>query len=301
MSYDEVIDAYFIPTPDGVASPPTLDASPARRLRDAIEPLAMHAVWCRNTVESLMEYGLDFLSAYLWGRAAALGEPEPGVVVSSFAVFEPGLIESTYARGRQAVDRDTLLATRTAATVSSLTAILGDDPALPEAADVMQAAVTVPSRMGKPLYSGLAGQPWPSDPVGRLWHACDLAREHRGDSHVAVCVSRGLGPVEMNILTELWVGLPLGSYSATRGWSPEALAAAADLLREEGLMAGGQLSPEGQAFRNSIEEDTDRLDEAIVETLGPDWDAVVDQLATWSQLCVDARAFPPDVFKRAAG
>ena len=31
---------------------------------------------------------------------------------------------------------------------------------------------------------------------------------HRGDSHVAAAAAAGLDPVELNILTELWIGMP---------------------------------------------------------------------------------------------
>ena len=41
----------------------------------------MHPVWSRTTNEAQAALGLDFFSGYAWGRAAALGEPAPAVVV----------------------------------------------------------------------------------------------------------------------------------------------------------------------------------------------------------------------------
>ena len=87
MDYDQVVDALFQPSPPGVLPVPVVRAAPARRLRDAIEPIAMHSVWCRVTNTRLGEFGMDFLGRYAWSRAALLGNPDPGVVVSSFAVF----------------------------------------------------------------------------------------------------------------------------------------------------------------------------------------------------------------------
>ena len=81
-------------------------------------------------------------------------------------------------------------------------------------ADRLAAAVVAADAAGRPLFAGLARQAWPDDPVGRLWRACELAREHRGDSHVAACIADGWAPIAMNVLTEVWVGMPLGSYSA---------------------------------------------------------------------------------------
>ena len=114
-------------------------------------------------------------------------------------------------------------------------------------------------------------------------------------------VARGLGPVAMNVLTELWLGMPLGAYTATRGWTPEQVAAEVDALESAGLVADAALTPAGQRFRDDLEATTDALEAPIVDALGEHLDADVAALAEWSAACVAARAFPPDAFKRAAG
>jgi hypothetical protein len=300
VDYDEVVAGFFRPSPPGVVPAPVHDASRARRLRDAIEPIAMHAVWSRTTNQRLARFGLDFLGAYVWGRAAALGEPDPGVVVSSFAVFEPAMLTSTYEQARAACPRSTLLAARAESTIESLHETLGDADVAP-VAERLAAAVAAADPTGRPLFAGIACQPWPDDPLGQLWRACELAREHRGDSHVAASVASGVGPIAMNVLTELWVGMPLGSYSATRGWTPEQLAATAGRLRGDGLLDGDLLSRRGQVWRDGLEATTDAQERSIVESLGDAFDGVVARLDEWSSRCVAAGAFPPDVFKRAAG
>jgi len=120
-----VVEAFFRRSEPGVVPAPVAEGSPARRLRDAIEPIAMHSVWSRRTNERLRPLGLDFLGAYVWGRAAALGEPAAGVVVSSFAVFEPGMLTATYEQARAACSRDVMLAARAEATIESLHESLG--------------------------------------------------------------------------------------------------------------------------------------------------------------------------------
>ncbi len=269
----------------------------------------MHAVWSRRTNERLAALGFEFLTAYVAGRAADLGEPDPGVVVSSFAVFEPEMLTATFEQARATCDRATMLAARTEATIESLTETLAGVPLdeVTDIADRLAAAVTAADVAGRPLFAGLANQPWPHDPVGRLWRACDLVREHRGDSHVAASVAAGVGPIAMNVLTELWVGMPLGSYSATRGWTPEQITATADRLRGDGLLeddhqaAQAELSRRGQVWRDGLEATTDAQERSIVEALGDGFDGVVARLDAWSARCVAAGAFPPDVFKRAAG
>lgn len=303
MNYDEAIAGFFAnPTPEGTVPEPTRRDSLARRLRDAIEPIAMHPVWSRGTNEALAAEGLDFFSAYAWGRAAALGEPAPAVVVSSFAVFEPALIGGVYEAGRAACSRDQLLATRFSATTASLASVLdGVEGDLAGAAARLRATALGLDQAGRPLYAGLAAIPLPDDPVEVLWRSAEMIREHRGDSHIAACVAAGLDPIAMSILTELWVGYPLGEYSGSRGWAPEALAACAELLRGRGLLDGDQLSAEGRAFRDGIEDATDVAQAQLVARLGDDVEGLLADLDRWSTRCVEAGAFPPNAYKRAAG
>ncbi|MEM8902365.1 MAG: hypothetical protein AAGF02_01570 [Actinomycetota bacterium] len=300
MDYADVVAAMI----DVEASPatpiPTTSPEPARRLRDAIEPIAMHPVWSAGTNTALAELGLDFMTGYVWGRSAALGDPSPGVVAATFAVFEPEMIGAVHERARATCGREELLGARDAATTASLAEILeGEDVA--GTAEVLRRAVLEADGTGRALFSGLLDRPWPDEPVGVLWRACEMLREHRGDSHVAVCTAEGLGPVEMNLLTELWVGFPLGTYSASRGWSAEEIAATAEDLREIGLLDGDGLSDEGRVFRNDIEAATDELELPIVEAIGTADEVIIGRLDSWSRRCVEAKAFPPDPFKRAAG
>ena len=295
-----MVEAFFRRSEPGVVPAPVAEGSPARRLRDAIEPIAMHSVWSRRTNERLRPLGLDFLGAYVWGRAAALGEPAAGVVVSSFAVFEPGMLTATYEQARAACSRDVMLAARAEATIESLHESLGGAD-VAGVADRLAEAVSAADTTGRPLFAGLARQAWPDEPVGRLWRACELAREHRGDSHVAACIADGLGPIAMNVLTELWVGMPLGSYSATRGWSAEQIEATAAELRAAGLLDGDNLSAAGRARRERLEATTDAMEQSIIDALSPDLDAVTAKLDEWSAACISAGAFPPDALTRAAG
>lgn len=300
MNYDEVTASFADYVDTGAFSPPTVDASPARRLRDALEPIAMHSVWSRSVNEAQAELGLDFLSGYVLGRAAGLGQPEAGVVVSSFAVFEPGMLTAVYDQARQVVEQPTLVGVRTASAIASLRSVIGEADVRAVANDLRR-AVTEADGTGRPLFAGFRSQPWPDEPIGQLWHGAELFREHRGDSHVAVCVAAGLDSIEMNILTECWVGMPLFSYTATRAWSEEDMQAAADRLRGRGLLEGDILSAAGKTFRDGIETQTDQLQHSIVETIGESLDAMIEQLNEWSAQCVAAGAFPPDPFKRAAG
>lgn len=296
MRYDDVVAATFVtsdaPVPDAVRA-----GGPARRLRDAVEPLAMHAVWSRRVNEAL---GVDFLTAYVWGRAAGLGDPAPGVAAAAFAWFEPGLVGALVAAGREALSREQLLLVRDRETAASLGEVLAGEDVGPTA-DALLAAVRALPVMGRPLMAGLLDRPVPADPYGRLHLACDAVREARGDAHVAVVLAAGLTPVEANVTTELWHGMPLGSYTSTRGWSEPAVAAAVGSLTSRGWLADGALTPLGVDARRELEAATDRAQQPLVDALGASLDELVARLDGWSARCIAAAAFPPDHLKRAAG
>jgi hypothetical protein len=301
MEYQDVVDGIFAPRPEGTPVPAAVaGGGPARRLRDAGEPVAMHAVWNRTTNEALAGLGLDFLGAYIGGRATALGHPGGAVVAAAFAWFEPGLAAGIYDQASTTVPFDDLVAVRDGSTTASLGAVLGDDDPT-EVADLLADAAEGADGAGRPLFSGLRGRGRPADPVQRLWWAADLVREHRGDSHVAVANAAGVGPVAMNILTERWLGMPLYSYTGTRGWAPEAMDAAAAELRAQGWLADGNLTRAGVAFRTELEARTDAQEQGIVDALGDRLEEVCARLADWGDRCIAAVAFPADELKRAAG
>ena len=301
MHYDEAVAAFFGPRPEGTPVPQAVgEGAAARRLRDACEPVAMHAVWSRGTNERLAERGLDFLTSYVGGRGATLGQPTGAVVASSFAWFEPGLVAAVYEAAVDALPAPELAALRAEATTASLRRVLGDDDPT-GVADLLAEAAAAADGTGRPLFSGLRGQGRPADPVQRLWWAAGLVREHRGDSHIAAANAAGLGPVEMNVLTELWVGMPLRSYTATRGWSAEAMDAAVVSLQGRGWVDGEALTPAGRAARVEVEARTDAQEQSVVDVLGGHLEQVCARLDDWASRCVAAGAFPADALKRAAG
>ena len=300
MDYADALRAYPSRGDDAVLPSAVTDAAPARRLRDAGEPIAMHAVWCRATNEALAEHGLDFLTTYVGGRAAYLGQPLGAVAAAAFAWFEPGLIASLWDATLAGIARDRLVELRDATVTRSLREVLGhDDPS--SVTDLLAAAVVGADGTGRPLFSGLRAAGAPADPALRLWWACGLVREHRGDSHVAAANAAGVGPVELTILTELWLGMPLLSYTASRGWPEATMHEAVAALEARGWLSDDALTDSGRAARVAIEAATDAQEQSIVDALGDRVDEVCAQLDVWGRRCIDQGAFPADILKRAAG
>ncbi len=301
MDYDEALGVYYATRPEDTPVPEAVsEGGPARRLRDAVEPIAMYPVWSRLVNERLAGLGLDFLTGYVAGRGGPLGDATPAVVASTFAWFDPSLLERLWTAAREAAPIADVLHERTLAIGEGLGELLGED-GVDEMAQTLREAVGSADAIGRPLFGALRAQPWPDAPAARLQRACDLIREHRSDSHIAAAISSGRGPVEMNILTELWLGMRLGEYTATRGFAEPVIEAAAERLRAEGLLEGTELSDRGRAARAEIERRTEAMEGSIAGALGDQLDWLVARLDRWSSACISAGSFPPDPLKRAAG
>lgn len=301
MDYTQAREAFFQPRAAGAAPPgSTAWTSPARALRDAIEPIATICFWSEPAYDAYAAVGLNFLTGYVWGRASVLGEADPAVAAAGFGVFEPGLIANLYDAGRQACGLAQVRAAKEGGAVTALRQVLGDTD-VTAAVEVLRAICAAADPTGRPLHAGLAALPWPADPLGQLWHVCSVLREYRGDGHLAACVAAGLTGLEANLLTEAYVGWDTLAYTGSRGWSPEAMQRASTGLAEQGLLLGGVLTDAGRSLRDGLELATDRSVSRAVSAAGPALADTVQQLQEWSGRIVEAGWFPPDPYKRASG
>jgi hypothetical protein len=207
MDYAEARSAFFQPRSADAPGPGSSTwQTPGRVLRDAIEPVATICFWAEPAYESYSTNGLDFLEGYVWGRSCVLGEPEGLVAASAFGVFEPSLIAGLIESARAKCGLAEVRAAKEAGAIESLRQVLGQPAYLEETISVLRRGVEAADPSGRPMHAGLTALPWPADPLGQLWHACTILREHRGDGHVAAWVAAGLNGLEANILTELVVG-----------------------------------------------------------------------------------------------
>ena len=299
MTYDDIAAIFLGPLAEPIAEP-AVALTPARRLRDALEPIATQGWWSRAAGDRLNALGIDFLPGYVWGRAAALGEPTAAVVAATFGVFEPTMIGAVYEVGAAVVPRADILAARADGAAESIDAVASADECA-AIVDPLLAALDGLDGLGRPLFSALRALERPESAAGRLWRAAELVREHRGDGHLAVVVAAGLGAAEVNVLTELWLGFGLGEYSGTRGFGPEALADAAAELGRRGWLSGDRLTDEGREARAAIEATTDSGEQRLVDACGPSLDDMVAGAETISARLIATHSFPADPRKRAGG
>ena len=266
----------------------------SRRLRDLVEPLAANVYFAPEAQEHYKALGLSYIPSYFRSRSACMGDVSGEVVVAAFGVFNPAIVLPAMAEART-VSVDDILDARQRGAIAGLTRILDGVPdAIDRATELLRRAGDACSCEGHAIYAGLRSLGFPGDTVGDFWRAADLVREHRGDSHIIAWTSHDVDAVEVTLLTELWWRLPLKSYVATRGWSPEEIDAAIGRLIDRGLIEGEGFTAAGEELRASIEEATDRQERRVVDALGDDADELLDLLEPWSKAVVASGGYPSD-------
>ena len=280
-----------------------------RRLRNAVEPVAAGVYFAPESHAAYEALGFEGspateggvarpnLSAYFTSRGACMGQVTGAVVATAFGCFNPQVVVPAVEAGWKITDRDAILAARERGATGMLRRVLGDAPdGLVRATDLLRRAAAAAPWAGHPIYGGLRSLGFPGTPLGDLWRAADLLREHRGDSHVITWAVGGVDAVEVLLLTEPWWGLPARSYAPTRGWTDADMDAEFERLEQRGLMTGDEeLTDAGRALREEIEVRTDELERPVIEALGGDLDELLGHLDAWSEAIIDAGSYPPRV------
>lgn len=271
--------------------------TPERRLAFALEPFVGQVYFSPECHAGYAALGFGGSSgkagevelpdgpAYFTSRGSVMGQVPGEVVAAAFAVFNPAAVIPSVTYGWTLTDARTICRARDDGATAQLVRILGDEPdGLARVTELLQRATDSLRPEGRPLYSGLRSQADPPHPLGRAWRLGDLLREYRGDSHTAAWVSAGLDAVEIGLLTELWLGLPMRSYIRTRAWSDAELDEGVERLAARGWLDGDRagFSEAGEQARAAVEDATDAQMAPTVRALGDDLDELVDALLGWS-------------------
>jgi hypothetical protein len=221
--------------------------------------------------------------AYFTSRGSLLGQVRPGVVAAAFGVFKPELVSAGVLLGWSLTDAPTIFSERRAGAVAQLERVLGEpDAQVGRASELLERAVEPLGIEGRPLFAGLRSW-WddPTDPWTRLFHLGDMLRECRGDAHIAAWASETLDAVEIGLLNDVYMGLPLRSYVRTRGWNDDELEAGEERLRGRGWLHDGALTDDGRDGREAIERATDRQMAPALDALGSDLEELIGLLRPW--------------------
>ncbi|MER6071626.1 hypothetical protein ABT187_22800 [Streptomyces sp. NPDC001817] len=248
----------------------------ARALWERYEPvhdLVYFAPEVHSAADALGMRG--FWMGYFALRAAPLGAVAPAVVTSCFYVFHPARVARALPDAWAYAAPADVLAARQDALDAAMTALFGPDTVgsaeFAEAADLAWEAAAAADTAGRVLAAANQALERPDRPTARLWQGLTTLREHRGDAHVAVLVSQGIGPVEAMVLKAAAGESDAVFLRETRRWGQADWEAAGARLRERCLLgADGALTPAGAAVRAEVEALTDAAAEQPWTALGAD-------------------------------
>jgi len=234
---------------------------PARQLWALFEPIhtvTYFAPQCRAVFE---EAGLrGFWRGYFAGRAAPLGPVGAEPVRAAFFSFAPSMVQRALPDVWSRATPEAALAARLTGARAALASVFDGAPEVAEAADLLRAAAERIDYSGRVLAAANAALPWPDDPVGVLWHACTVLREHRGDGHVAALVTRGLDPVDVLVWRTALGGYDRAGLQPARGWTDDDWSAAERRLTERGWLGDdGAATDPARDAHVEVEAVTDRL------------------------------------------
>lgn len=211
---------------------------------------------------------------YFASRSAALGATPAEVVIATFYNFAPRMVRRALPDAWRYSTPERVLAARREVVDAAFRRILGDGAlgdGVARAASTLEPLARACPLAGRPLFAAHAALPWPVEPHLRLWHACTLLREFRGDGHVAALVAAGLDGVEAHVSACAAGASARAAIEPFRGWGDGDWAAAYDRLRARGLVtADGDATDAGRALRADVERRTDELFEAPLRAAGND-------------------------------
>jgi hypothetical protein len=246
---------------------------PARALWQCVEPYHAITYFADEARAAFEAIGLrGFWRGYFAGRAAPLGEVQPGAVVALFYGFHPDFVARAIPGVWEIATPETVIAAREEGAGNALSSRLDvQDPAIVRAARLVLQATDGCDPFGRALFAANHDLEWPRTPHVALWHGCTLLREHRGDGHVASLYAADVDPCEAHVLRLAVTGVGRESIAPYRGWGDDDWAAAADRLTERGwLTESGTTTLAGADAHAAIEADTDRMAEGPVRALGED-------------------------------
>jgi hypothetical protein len=252
-----------------------MDSTTSRDMHK-LEPLHGMIYFAPEAQAEYAAFGLDNqASGYFPARAAALGRVPWQVVQATFYGFSPFAVEYGMTGAWDRVSPEELTAARYRAVDAALRRLCGDlldDVAMKEAVDLYRAATVDLPREGRPLYAAHAALPWPTVPHLAIWHGQTLAREFRGDGHLAALVALDINAQQSLVLHGGLAGAGITAFlKQSRAWSPEQWEEAVAQLVDRGwVTADGALTDAGRKVREDIETKTDELALTMWRRIGDD-------------------------------
>ena len=228
--------------------------------------------WDPGAVARFEALGLPGPLGYIASRAAPLAASGPDAVIAAFGSISPDGIRLTFDLVRQqGRDFAEFWAARDEAVVEGLhhhaPGIV--DPLI-ELGPLLWPVVDELPVVGRTFFGAHLSVERPTDPLLSGWHAVNCIREWRGDTHWALVAAAGLDGPQASILHNAYMRYEGDWLAESRGIRPDAIEAGWRGLEVRGLAQDRRVTAEGMRLRERIEDDTDRIGEAVWRRLGPE-------------------------------
>ena len=243
----------------------------ARRNARSVQTTIGWIFWDPGAVARYEALGVPGPLGYIGARCAPLAGAGPDAVVAAFGSISPFGIRMAFDVVAQRTSFDALWEARNDAIVDGLRAYAPDivDPLCALGPQLWPVVEQLP--MAARVFSAAhLRMPRPTDPLLAGWHAVNVLREWRGDTHWALVAAAGLTGIEASVVHNAWLGYERDWLPASRGSAPDEIAAAWESLDAKGYVTDGQVNDRGIALRQRIEDDTDRLTVRPWQLLGRD-------------------------------
>jgi hypothetical protein len=270
----------------------------ARRMWARYEPI--HAVTyfapeCKAATDALGMRG--FWMGYCATRAAPLGEVGPEVATAVFYGFHPERARRALPDAWGFASAARSLEARLSGMDEAMHRLWGDaisSPAVAEAAGLAIAAASAANCAGRVLAAANQALPWPDAPHLALWQATTVLREHRGDGHNAVLISRQISPVQAHLLKAGSGESEEEALRVGRVWPDDVWAAEVAAMRSAGLLDdAGALTAAGKALHEDVEAATDAAAEQPWQALGEaGTERLAELLTPLARLVIESGTLP---------
>jgi hypothetical protein len=188
----------------------------ARRLRNAVEPVAAGVYFAPEAHEAYEALGFDGspviadgvaraeLKSYFTSRCACMGQVPGEVVAAAFGCFNPKVVVPAVTMGWQVACREAILDARERGAIEMLRRVLGDEPeGLARVTDLLRRAGGAAAWAGRAVFSGLRSLGFPGNSMGDLWRAADLVDDHWREARADLGPEAGV----RDRMRDLWVWL----------------------------------------------------------------------------------------------
>jgi hypothetical protein len=206
---------------------------------------------------------------YVATRGAPLAAAGNDAVTAAFYSIHPGFVAGALDLCRGATTFEAAAAARDDAVVRGLRTYVPeicDD--LGAMAAPLWAAADALTPAGRVLFAAHRDWPRPDDDLLSAWLAVNCIREWRGDTHWAVLIAEEIDEATAGVLDGAWRGYPGDWLPKSRGAQDDAIERAFAWLADRGMADGHDVTAEGIAYRQSLEDRIDRLCLPAWEHLG---------------------------------